>query len=108
MVKSFIYNVLEINLELKLNLYLLTIICSEMPSSLRFVLMHIIVTARIMYVQMWKSSQFPSEELLKQKLKTCIEMNRLTSVLHLESKENLKMKSSEVYRYLGMDINHII
>lgn len=86
MVNNFIFQV-GINLEFKPYTYLLTILSSDILSSLRCTLLHIIVTARILYPQCWKSSQVPTDELLKQKLRTCIEMDRLTSILNSESND---------------------
>lgn len=57
---------------------------------------------------MWKSSQVPSEGMLKQKLKTCIKMDRLTSILKSESNEDFKVKWCKVYKHLGRYLNHII
>lgn len=104
MVKSFRLKVLGVNLDLKTLCISVTIFNSEIPQSPRYVLMHILVTAKITYAQFWKSPFIPAEDLLKQNLKTCIEMDRLTLTLHQESNQVFKLKWSELYKLLGMDL----
>lgn len=99
MVRNFVLNAIGVDLDLKPYVYLLTIFPSEMPASLRYVLMHVIVSARILYAKFWKSPLIPSEDLLKQKLKNCIEMDKLTSILHQECNEHFKSKWAKLYAF---------
>lgn len=48
------------------------------------------------YAQLWKLTLMPSEEILQQKLKDCIEMYRLTLVLNQKLDEIFKAKWCEV------------
>lgn len=54
--------------------------------------MHIFITATVTHAQFWKSPSIPNEDLLKQKLKSCLNMDRLTSILHQESNEDFELK----------------
>lgn len=80
--------------QINLNPYLhrLTIVDPILPSSLKYTVTIIIVVTRLLYVQLWKSSQTPSEDMLFHKVRGCIEMERLASILNEESGEVLKMK----------------
>lgn len=65
--------------------------------------MHIIVTARILHAQLRKSTQVSSEEMLEQKLRTCIEITDKIQILN----PMMNLKLNEVYKYLEIDLNLI-
>lgn len=45
------------------------------------------MAARLLYAQVWKLSQTPSEEMVLQNIRVCIDMDKLTSILNDESNE---------------------
>lgn len=65
MVQNFIHKIIGYKTVLDPYLYLLTIINIEISSTLRYVITHIVITARLLNVQMWKTLQIPYEEALK-------------------------------------------
>lgn len=66
------------------------------------VLTHVIVAARILYAQYWKSLSIPSEEMLFQKICECIEMDKLTMILNGQSDVMFISKWQGVYNFIAV------
>ena len=87
MVMNLLDTVPKVKLKYTPELFLLNIIDTEVTYDQKYVINHIIVTARILYAQLWKNSEIPSKDTLKGKLYLAIEMDRLSG--HLKGDEDV-------------------
>lgn len=59
MVEKFLFKNLNIQIKLDLYVCLLIIVDLDLPLSLIYALIHIIVAAKLLYAQHWKTTQIP-------------------------------------------------
>lgn len=62
MVQNLIDRITGQKIDLDLYLYLLTTANAEICSSLQYLIIQIVIAARLLFVQLWKLPQIPSEE----------------------------------------------
>ena len=66
---------------LKPETFLLSMIQQNMDKHTKFVMIHIIMVARMIYAQFWKTNKIPDENQLIMKALNCAEMDRISTLL---------------------------
>ncbi|KAJ7341666.1 hypothetical protein JRQ81_006105, partial [Phrynocephalus forsythii] len=92
MVKLFIERSLKIKLEFRPELFLLNITDMNISHDQKYALHHVIVTARILYAQFWKKPGAPTERNFFEKIRECIEIDRLSGYLKGDYEETIKRR----------------
>lgn len=84
-IKNIIEEITNIQIENSPEFFLFGMITAQHLKETKYLIIHILTAARLLFAQNWKSDQLPSKDKIVAKITECAEMDRLT--LELQEKE---------------------